>query len=62
MLKASDIKLSPGAAQHCDCESCALGKSHERNVRKKATYRASRILELVHIDLQQFPTRSKGGG
>ena len=36
---------------HHVCSSCAKGKQHRASFPEEATYRATRILELVHADL-----------
>ncbi|GKE11565.1 pol polyprotein [Tanacetum coccineum] len=48
-------KLAKGVPviKHQDqvCESCMVGKQTKKSFSKKATYRASRILEMVHGDI-----------
>ncbi|GKA74913.1 retrovirus-related pol polyprotein from transposon TNT 1-94 [Tanacetum coccineum] len=59
-------KLAKGVPviKHQDqvCESCMVGKQTKKSSSKKATYRASRILEMVHGDICGSITASTQAG
>ncbi|GJU60179.1 zinc finger, CCHC-type containing protein [Tanacetum coccineum] len=42
------------------CESCMVGKQMKKSFSKKATYRASNILEMVHGDIYRLPSAQAG--
>ena len=41
----------PHVPRHQVCSSCALGKQHRASFPLESTNRATRILELIHVDL-----------
>ena len=59
---ASTNFLQPGSPQDFHCEACMLGKHHRTSMPSAATNRATRPLQLVHMDVcGPFSTESHNG-
>lgn len=58
----SGVEIQDSNASEMKCEGCVLGKGHRTPIPKKSSSRSSKILELVHSDVNgPLETPSMGG-
>lgn len=55
------LDVSPKNIEKRLCERCATRKMARVPIPKPSTSRSENLIELVHTDISEFPTRSKGG-